>query len=195
MKWLYILSLGAAIAHGAQHNMVRHEADPADCESTTVLPTLTIVEDHPGMYTQCYTVTYDEWCYDGLRPHAYTITETCSKLPCRGPADTGMAPGFTHAAVACSSCGSVGADVTEVLTFPIESIASMTSAGYQLSRIPLPTETPLSLEPLPTGGSLHTPVSPTHHPIQAGGTHIWANRVEIKEIILGTLGLFVAAVL
>lgn len=99
------------------------------CLTTTALPLITVFGGPDG-YRSEYTRTYQEFCPSGLTKKTYTITKTCSSIDCHAaPMETAPPPGFTHAVVKCSACGSQGTQVA-TLTFPTESIEAYSSCGY-----------------------------------------------------------------
>ncbi|KAG5805387.1 hypothetical protein H9Q74_010984 [Fusarium xylarioides] len=119
--------------------------DPSSCISEISLPTITL-RPSKGIYENVYTRHYQELASQGLTVATYTFTQTCSTINCPIPLETAPPTGFTQAVVADRS-------LTAVLTFPTESLAAYSAAGYNVK--PLVTVAPSQ----PDSGIGSTPTS------------------------------------
>ncbi|KAF5252008.1 hypothetical protein FANTH_2962 [Fusarium anthophilum] len=119
--------------------------DPFSCISEISLPTITLRPSN-GIYENVYTRKYQELVSQGLTVVAYTFTQTCSTIDCPIPLETAPPAGFTQAVVASGS-------FTATLTFPTESLAAYSAAGYTVK--PVSTAAPTQ----PDSGTDSTPTS------------------------------------
>ncbi|KAF5984883.1 hypothetical protein FCOIX_2361 [Fusarium coicis] len=111
--------------------------DPSSCCIVEIsLPTITL-RPSKGIYENVYTRKYQQLASQGLMVATYTFTETCSTINCPIPLETAPPTGFTQAVVADGS-------LTATLTFPTESLAAYTAAGYIIK--PVNTAAPTHLE-------------------------------------------------
>lgn len=176
-----VLALTFSLGSRAEPVPVHDIVLSPDCTTTTILPTITLIQDGPNKkYEQCYTVTYDKWCSTGLCPHAYTVTETCDHAPCRGPTETALPPGFAEKDVVCSSCGPGGAPSTKALTFPTESADAFEKSGYHVNTDAKPTAPPTA-----DHGS-HDGHKEDDYPVEvAGGNNVLVNGILLGALLVG----------
>ncbi|KAF5596667.1 uncharacterized protein FSUBG_8815 [Fusarium subglutinans] len=106
------------------------EATSCLCEVS--LPTIT-VRPRQGGYENVYTRTYQDIISQHLTTVIYTLTRTCSTIDCPVAFKTAPPAGFTQAVVADGT-------ITATLTFPTQSLAAYSAAGYVV--MPINTATP-----------------------------------------------------
>ncbi|KAF5562149.1 hypothetical protein FNAPI_3319, partial [Fusarium napiforme] len=135
--------------------------DPSSCICEISLPTITLRPIN-GIYENIYTRKYQELAAQGLTVATYTFTQTCSTINCPIPLATAPPTGFTQAIVADGS-------LTATLTFPTESLAAYTAAGYIIK--PVNTAAPTHLDP----GAGSSPTSSTAK--NSGSSSNNANRI------------------
>ncbi|PNP80937.1 hypothetical protein FNYG_05752 [Fusarium nygamai] len=137
VSWLCLLLTASALP----------APDPSSCISEISLPTITL-RPSKGIYENVYTRQYQELASQGLTVATYTFTQTCSTINCPIPLETTPPAGFTQAVVADGS-------LTATLTFPTESLAAYSAAGYSVK--PVNTAFPMKHD----SGAGSTPTSST----------------------------------
>ncbi|KAG5748830.1 hypothetical protein H9Q70_008509 [Fusarium xylarioides] len=131
---------------------------PSSCICEISLPTITL-RPSKGIYENLYTRQYQELASQGLTVATYTFTQTCSTINCPIPIQTVSPTGFTQAVVADGS-------LTATVTFPTESLAAYSAAGYTVKPVntAVPTQPESGIGSTPTSSTSRNSGSSSNNP-------------------------------